>query len=54
MDQQNTKFTKREREIIYFALSRMLDAAAETDRSAQRGNSEEWNKIDTLRDRFRD
>ena len=36
--------TKREKEIIYFALSRLLDD--------KKLSQKEFNEIDTLRDRF--
>lgn len=59
------KLTKREKEIIYFALSRLLDITAKMgadnssrllrmDRSNKKGALREWNKIDSLRDRFKD
>ena len=38
--------TKREKEIIYFALSRLLDV------TITNFTSKEWDKIDSLRDRF--
>ena len=41
------ELSKREKEIIYFALSRLLDAT-KTDEG-----SKEWDKIDRLRDRFK-
>ena len=47
------KLTKREKEIVYFALSRLLDITKGMDRSLTGGISKEWDKIDKLRDRFK-
>ena len=46
--------TKREKEIIYFALSRLLDDnEREWKELSGKRNEKEWNEIDKLRDKFK-
>lgn len=45
---EQKKLTKREKEVIYFILSRILDQESDEGLS-----QEEFNLLDTLRDKFK-
>ena len=47
------ELTKREKDIIHLALTGLLNVTRGMDRSPTEGTSKEWDKIDKLRDRFK-
>lgn len=46
------ELTKREKEIIHLALTGLLNVTKYMDRKPSGDTSKEWDKIDSLRDRF--